>query len=200
MRTNISVDQEIAEALGEEASRENKTLYALVNEILSGFLKVAKDGGVPREIYPSWRFSRILKDTDAIPLPGSMMERITKRLIASDSEWLLKAWFEEGQTIGGYLKMYAEDFDKLVPKADELQGLLPVKRIEFEKLEGDGKTQRLIRVIGAGQSPESTSCTEQFLHGILSAYAFRIVSSKRSEGLIETRVAEMKDAKDSNSA
>ncbi len=196
-RTNIAVDEATAVELADAAARQNKSLYALANETLGAVLKIFKYGGRPEEIYPSWRFSRILKDTDAIPLPGSLMEKLIKTFFATNKEWLLKSWYEEGQIIGSYLRMYAQDFDQLIPRADELQGFLPVKRIEFEKItDENGRSQRLVRVIGAGQSPESTSCTEQFLLGILSAY-FKVVTSKTTEGLIEARAAEMKESKGS---
>src|SRR5712691_5173086 len=137
-RSNIAVDEEVADSLSDEATRENKSLYALTNEALSAILKVCKYGGTPREVYPSWRFSRILKDTDAIPLPGDLMEKLTKKVYATEKDWLLKEWFS---------------------RVDELQGFLPVKRVEFERREEQGKANITVRVIGAGLSHESTSCS-----------------------------------------
>jgi len=91
--------------------------------------------------------------------------------------------------------MYAEDFKELVSRVDELQGFLPVKRVEFERREEQGKANITVRVIGAGLSHESTSCSEQFLLGILSAYLYKIVSSRVSEGIIEVRAEKEKDQK-----
>ena len=194
-RTNIAVDEETADSLADEATRENKSLYALTNEALSSVLKICKNGGTPREVYPSWRFSRILKDTDAIPLPGDLMERLIKKVYALEKDWLLNEWSEEGKRIGSYLRMYAEDFKELVSRVDELQGFLPVKRVEFERKEELGKVNILVRVIGAGLSMESTSCSEHFLRGILSAYPYKIINSRISEGMIEVRAEEEKDHK-----
>lgn len=191
-RTNIAVDSETADSLTVEATRENKSLYALSNEALSAVLEICKDGGSPREVYPSWRMSRILKDTDAIPLPGDFVEKLMKKVFAIDREWLLKEWFDEGKRIGSYLHMYAEEFQQLARMIDELQGLLPVKRVEIERVEEQGMKSVLVRIIGAGFSHESTMCTEQFLIGILSAYPYKIKDSKISEGLIEVRAEEEK--------
>jgi hypothetical protein len=192
-RTNIAVEEDVAESLSDEATRENKSLYALTNEILSTVLRICKYGGTPREVYPSWRWSRILKDTDSIPLPGGLMEKLMRKAYATDRDWLLKEWFEEGKRIGSYLHMYAEDFKDLIPRVDELQGFLPVKRVEFERNETtDGNARILVRVIGAGFSNESTSCTEQFLLGMLSPYPYKIVHSKVSEGMIEITAEEQK--------
>ncbi len=194
-RTNIAVDDEVADSLSDEATRENKSLYALTNEALAAVLSVCKYGGTPREVYPSWRFSRILKDTDAIPLPGDLMERLIKKVYGVEKDWLLNEWYEEGKRIGSYLRMYAEDFKELVSRVDELQGFLPVKRVEFERKEEPGRVNIVVRVIGAGLSHESTSCSEHFLRGILSAYPYKIVNSRISEGLVEVRAEEVKEQK-----
>jgi len=188
-RSNIAVDEEVADSLSDEATRENKSLYALTNEAITAILMVCKFGGSPREVYPSWRFSRILKDTDAIPLPGDLMERLTKKVFDTDKEWLLNEWFEEGKRIGSYLHMYAEDFNQLVSRVDELQGFLPVKRVEFERKEEGGK------VMVAGLSLESTTCAERFLRGIISAYPYKIVDTRVSEGMIDVRAEEEKGYK-----
>ena len=191
-RTNIAVDEETADLLADEATRENKSMYALTNEALTAVLKICKYGGSPKEVYPSWRWSRILRDTDAIPLPGGLMEKLMRRVYSTDKDWLLKEWFDEGKRVGSYLHMYAEDFQQLIPRVDELQGFLPVKRVEFERRDKEGKATVLIRVIGAGFSRESTSCTEQFLLGILSAYPYKIISNRVFEGMIEVTAEEEK--------
>ena len=191
-RTNIAVDEETADLLADEATKENKSLYALTNEALTAVLRVCRYGGSPKEVYSSWRWSRILKDTDAIPLPGDLMERLMKKVFLSDRDWLLKEWFDEGKRVGSYLLMYAEDFRLLASRVDELQGFLPVKRVEIEIRDEQGKANTVVRVIGAGFSPESTRCTEQFLLGIISAYPYRITSSRVSEGMIEVRAEEEK--------
>jgi hypothetical protein len=191
-RTNIAVDEETADLLADEATRENKSLYALTNEALTAVLRVCKYGGSPKEVYASWRWSRILKDTDAIPLPGDLMEKIMKKTFQTDKEWLLKSWFDEGRRVGSYLHMYADDFQQLISRVDELHGFLPVKRVEFERKEEDGRVSVVVRIVGAGFSVESTSCTEQFLLGILSAYPYKITNTRVSEGMIEVKAEEEK--------
>jgi hypothetical protein len=191
-RTNIAVDEETADLLADEATRENKSMYALTNEALTAVLRICKYGGSPKEVYPSWRWSRILRDTDAIPLPGGLMEKLMRKVFIADKDWLLKEWFDEGKRVGSYLHMYAEDFQQLTSRVDELQGFLPVKRVEFERRDQQGKATVLIRVIGAGFSRESTNCTEQFLLGILSAYPYKIVSNRVFEGMIEVTAEEEK--------
>ena len=191
-RTNIAVDEETADLLADEATRENKSLYALTNEALTAVIKICQYGGSLKEVYGSWRWSRILKDTDAIPLPGDFMERLMKKTFVADKDWLLREWFNEGKRIGSYLKMYAEEFEQLIPRVEEVQAFLPVKRVEFERKEHEGTSTLVVRVLGAGNSVESTTCTEQFLLGILAAYPYKILSSKVSEGIIEVKAEQDK--------
>ncbi len=191
-RTNIAVEEETADLLADEATRENKSLYAITNEALTAVLKICKYGGAPDEVYPSWRWSRILKDTDAIPLPGGLMEKLMQRAYATDKDWLLNEWFDEGRRVGSYLHMYAPDFQTLATRVGELEGLLPVKRVEIDKKDDQGAVTISIRIIGAGFSHESTSCTEQFLLGLLAAYPYKITENRVTDGMIEVTAVEEK--------
>ena len=109
------------------------------------------------------------------------MEKLMKKTFLTDKEWLLKEWFDEGKRVGSYLHMYAQEFQQLIPRVDELRGFLPVKRVEFERKDQQGKASVMVGVIGAGFYRESTSCTEQFLLGILSAYPYKITVARSSK-------------------
>jgi hypothetical protein len=187
-RTNISIDEEVAASLSDEATRENKTMYAFSNESLRVILNVCRNGGRPEDVYTSWMFTRILKDLDTVPTPGDLVEKLLRKLYEVDKEWLLHTWFEEGQRIGAYLHLSSPRMQDLSVEAKEISklGLLPVKRLE---LEYDGDNEFIVRVVGAGLSEESTTCADQFFKGIISAYSLYVVSSKVSEGIIELRVS-----------
>lgn len=187
-RTNISIDEEVAASLSDEATRENKTMYALSNESLKVMLNICRSGGRPEDVYTSWMFTRILKDLDTVPTPGDLVEKLLKKLYEVDKDWLLRTWFEEGQRIGAYLRLSSPSMQDLSDEAKDVSklGLLPVKRLE---LENDGESEFTIRVVGAGLSEESTSCAEQLFRGIISSYSLQVVGSKMSEGIIMLRVS-----------
>jgi hypothetical protein len=188
-RTNISIDEEVAASLSDEATRENKTMYALSNESLKVILHICRSGGRPEDVYTSWMFTRILKDLDTVPTPGDLVEKLLGKLYKVDKAWLLRTWFEEGQRIGAYLRLSSPQIQDLSAEAKDLSklGLLPVKRLEIENA---GENEFTVRVLGAGLSEESTSCADQLFKGIVSAYALHVVSSKMSEGIIELRVSD----------
>ncbi len=188
-RTSIAVDKAIADSLAQEADKQNKTLYGLANESLGDVLKIWEEGGSSKEIFPSWDFGRILKDTDSLPVPGVLIEKMVKRMYSVDSKWLLKAMFDEGVKIGSYLKMRFPDFEDLIPRLFQLQEFLPVKRIEFEQVgTSTDKMKIAIRILGMGPSLEATECTNQFIKGLLSRYPYKITYTRITEGIIETTV------------
>lgn len=187
-RTNISIDQEVAASLADEATRENKTMYAFSNESLKAVLSICRSGGRPEDVYLSWMFTQILKDLDTVPTPGDLVEKLLVKLYEVDKPWLLRTWYEEGSRIGAYLRMSSPRFQELSVEAKEVSklGLLPVKRLDMEN---SGEEDFTIRVVGAGLSEASTSCAEQLFKGILSAYSMQVVGSKMAEGIIELKVS-----------
>ncbi len=198
VRTSIAVDKAIADSLAGEAAKQNKTLYGLANESLADVLKIWKEGGSSRDIFSSWSFGRILKETDSLPVPGPLIEKIVRRMHSIDSKWLLNAMFDEGVNIGSYLKLRFPDFQNLIPILFDLQAFLPVKRVEFERISPiTDKMIISIRILGAGPSPESTECAEQFLKGLLSQYPYRITDTRVTEGIIEVTVTNEEGERDS---
>jgi hypothetical protein len=191
-RTNISIDEEVAASLSDEATRENKTMYAVSNESLKVILDICRSGGRPEDVYTSWMFTRILKDLDTVPTPGDLQEKLLRKLYEVDKAWLLRTWFEEGQRIGAYLRLSSPRMQDLQDEAKEVSklGLLPVKRLEVVS---EGEDEYTLRVVGAGLSEESTSCADQLFKGIVSAYSLHVVSSKMSERIIELRVSNRGD-------
>lgn len=170
--------------------RRNKTLYAFANESLEAVISVCRLSGEPDEIPPSWKMGRMLKDLDAVPLPGDLVEKLIKKLFALDKEWLMGAWEAEGDRIGKYLQMGYQDMTQLSQAVVEFQGLLPMKRVEVRAVaEGDSKGRMLVRAVGAGLSAESTACAERFIRGIIASYEWTVKESKMSDGIIELEIS-----------
>ena len=188
-RTNISVADDVAEKLSAEAMRRNKTLYAFANESLEAVISVCRLSGEPSEVLPSWKMSRMLKDVDAVPIPGDLLEKLIKKLGALDREWLLKIWTQEGARIGNYLQMGYPEISQLSQAAVEFQGLLPLKRIEVRSVAGGDRARMDVRAIGVGLSEESTACAEQFIRGIVGSYGWSVKKGRVSEGILELEIS-----------
>ena len=192
------MEDSVADELSLEAGKENKTQYALANEALLAVLEVAKHGGSPRQIYPSWKFVSMMKDVGCLVLPEDLVEKLIGRMHDIDKDWLLKAWYDEGSRLGNFLKMSATNPEDLGKVIEEFQLLLPAQKIEFKKLReeedssGYGGTKYEIRAMGAGGTFESSSCAEQFIRGLLSAYSLKITDSSVSRGIIDIKASKMK--------
>src|SRR5438876_8284433 len=161
----------VSKALDDEATRANNSQFALANEILETALKICSEGGSPKELYPAWRFLRLSRerDIDIVPLSlcGSLVEKIVKRPCISDRNWLLLTWFEEGR------RVRANFLELLVSS----KTFLPVKRVEFRRVEEGGKSTIFVRAIGAGLLTESTSCASDSSAGSFG-YSLRVTQSK----------------------
>jgi hypothetical protein len=154
-RTNIAVEQAVADDLSLEAGRANKTLYALANESPLAVLEVVKAGGAPKRIPASWRFVSMMKDMDCIGLPGDLVEKIVARMYASDNEWLLRTWFEQGSRLGSYLRMFAKSPEELGGVIEQFQVLIsvmPLHKIEFRKV---SEGEYVMRAVGSGSRESS---------------------------------------------
>ena len=188
----------MADELSLEAGRENKTQYALANEIISSVLEVTKSGGDPKQVLPSWKFVSMMKDVGCLVLPGDLVEKLVAKMYGIDKDWLLQAWYDEGSRLGAFLKMSAlkpEDLGKVI---EEFQVLLPAQKIEFnrvvslpEEQSGFAGTSFEIRALGTGNSLESTSCADQLIRGLLSAYSLKIVESNMTRGIIDIKAVEI---------
>ena len=197
-RTNISIADDVADRLSEQALKRNKTLYAFANESLEAVISVCKLSGEPSDVLPAWKMGRMLKEVDAVPLPGDLLEKVIKKLYETEREWLLNIWFAEGQRIGRYLSMGYQELPNLAQAAVEFQGLLPLRRLEFRNIEtADSKAQMAVRAIGAGISMEATTCAEHFIRGVVDAYGWTVKSGKTAEGIIELQA--VKDRQQSSS-
>lgn len=194
-RTNIAVEDRIARELADQAEAMHKTLYALANECLDSVLSVCREGGSPQEVYPAWRLSKMLKEMDAVPIPGPLLERMIKRLYELDRKTLLEAWFEQGQRIGAYLQLFFQDFDQLVSAAKNFEGLLPIKRLDVRRVDREGRPSYVLRVVGAGLSAEATLCAQHIIGGLVEAYSWGIKSSKVTEGILEIELERVRDGR-----
>lgn len=193
-RTNIAVDDAVADELSQEASRENKTQYALANEALLAVMEVTKAGGNPKQVYPSWKFVSMMKDAGCLVLPEDLVEKLVHRMFQVDKEWLLRTWYEEGSRLGNFLKMTALKPEDLGDVIEKFQVLLPAQKIEFKKTvtSDSGDLVYEIHAMGTGISIESTSCAEQLIRGLLSSYVLTIIESNVARGIIDIKAKSSK--------
>ncbi len=187
-RANISVDKQLATSLADEALRENKTMYALANEVLGTFLKLAKDGCEIGQLPKLWELLKVMKDQDAVPVPGDMLEEMLRKLYEADKRWLLTLARKYGEKLGLYLStFYPSLVDLLTNNRDILTEIFPIKRIELESTrDQEGLTIFTFKTVGVGRSKEVAEVVNELIKGLLSAYSeVKICNCHVGDGLME---------------
>ncbi|MDG6929252.1 MAG: hypothetical protein JRN39_04585 [Nitrososphaerota archaeon] len=184
-RTNISVDRAVFEQFAGVARKQDKSLFAFANEILSTLAGIYSEGGDVRELHRLWQsFSLIKNYVDVLTLPSDFVDEMIRRLYASDREGTLRMFGDLGKQLVGVLKMVAPDMDRLTEMAQEFIVLLPVKTFRVSRREG-GEIQ--VDIIGAWRKVESAECTAEFVRSLLSGYGFDVSAMETMVGLVRLK-------------
>ena len=186
-RSNIAVDSGRARELAERAKVQRRTLFGLTNEIVESALRVLDSGGSIGELYPSWWAARLLREIGGFPaMPRGLIDELVERLAATDREWLLSRWFENGQRLGERLRIVLPRLDDLATAVQEFQGVLPAQRLEVRRVPADewGRDRLAVRIV-SDHSQTLTDCLERLVAGVLSCYAFRAEESHAGPGILE---------------
>ncbi|MEM2449472.1 MAG: hypothetical protein QW119_02065, partial [Candidatus Methanomethylicaceae archaeon] len=86
----LVVRSDILEKLSEVARKENKTLFALTNEILQDALKASEMKTSIREIVEFYRLMKIQKESGSIIVPMNLLLNSLKKL--DNKSEILKEW------------------------------------------------------------------------------------------------------------
>ncbi len=171
-RTNIAIDKQLALKLADESGKENKTAYAMANEMLSSCFDLINKGGNISNMSKFWEIIKIMKDVDAVPVPGNLLEEIVNRLYAYDKEWLMKIGRKQGEELGLYLStFYPSIFDLINSSKGVLTQIFPIKRFDLESLKKSGETTIFtFKTAGVGRSKETAEFVNEVLKGLFSVY------------------------------
>ncbi len=171
-RTNIAIDKQLAFRLADISEKNNKTVYAMANEMLSSCMDLMDKGGNVSDMPKFWEIIKIMKDVDAVPVPGNLMEEIIDRLYAYDKEWLMKIGRKQGEELGLYLStFYPSIFDLINSSKGVLTQIFPIKRFDLESLKKSGETTIFtFKTAGVGRSKETAEFVNEVLKGLFSIY------------------------------
>ncbi|MDG6927314.1 MAG: hypothetical protein JRN10_03680 [Nitrososphaerota archaeon] len=171
-RTNIAVDKQLALRLADESEKENKTAYAMANEMLNSCLDLISKGGNVSSMPKFWEIIKIMKDVDAVPVPGNLLEEVINRLYTYDREWLMKIGRKQGEELGLYLStFYPSIFDLIANSKDVLTQIFPIKRFDLESMKKSGEaTIFVFKTAGVGRSKETAEFVNEVLRGLFSVY------------------------------
>jgi hypothetical protein len=183
-RNSISVESNVADEFSLQAERAGKTLYTFTNEWLQAAAKIAAEGGTANEIVGNWRIFSVLKQIDVITLPADFVEELIASLYALEKENLFKTFSKLGSDLVSLMKMAAPDIGQLTILAKEFAGIIPTKRIDITRTDGNSIQ---VDIVGAGRRIETTECSFEFVKSILTGYGYRITSQDVGIGVIRIR-------------
>lgn len=162
----LVVRSDILEKLSEVARKENKTLFALTNEILQDALKASEMKTSIREIVEFYRLMKIQKESGSVIVPINLLLSSLKKL--NNKAEILKEWNSAGEWYGKYL------IAKFENPLEVLQSLLSASFWHLSEIKIDMKTDSkiVISIIAPNVDQLFVELTVEYLIGLMHALNF----------------------------
>lgn len=177
----VVVRADVLEKISEMARKENKTLFAIVNEILHDALKVREMSVTVGELANFYKLIKVQKDSGAIIIPVDILLKLLQKW--DDKESLMKEWVSAGEWYGKYL------IAKFGNPSDVLPSLLSTSLWHLSdvrmEIRNDGRI--VISIIAPNTDQVLLELTGKYLEGLMDALGFRSIKSDivRGVGIIE---------------
>lgn len=193
-KSSISVDSSVATDLSDEATRLGKTLYGFANESLREIVSVCREGGVPQEVYPSWKLAKMSKDFGGTPLfSRELIDSVVKLAYSADKKKLFEVCADCGKNFGIFLSVSYPKREDLLKLIDQLQFAFPSRVTELKSVrdENDEDQIRYVFRYISTLSREMTECMESYLKGMFGVYSLKATNSKIGLGIIELQLEQV---------
>lgn len=187
-RNSISVESNVADEFSLQAEHAGKTLYTFANEWLQAAARISAEGGTANEVVGNWRIFSVLRQVDVITLPAEFVELLIANLYVLEKDNLFKTFNKLGSDLVSLMKMAAPDIGQLTVLAKEFAQIIPTKRIDITKVDGNAVQ---VDIVGAGRRIETTECSFEFVKAIISGYGYRITSQEVGIGVIRIRATKV---------
>jgi hypothetical protein len=181
VRTNVAAEYDLVQDLSQEAKKQNKTLYAILNEAIRLYLNVVKQGKTADDTLKILKSYDIMRSLEAVPVPKILLDESLKIAAKASREELGKLWYSHGKVVGELLKTEAPTVADLKELIHAYRGLLPLNLLELENRDS-GIT---IVMTGTGYSALSSECTAQALKGFLECYNMAVDEVEVSNGFVK---------------
>ncbi len=180
-RINLAVDDGLAHTLGEEARRQNKTLYAISNEAVETYLKISRLGKSSDEAVRIIQIFDVLEVMSSVPVPEMLLDKSLQIASKSSKKEIHAIWHQAGKTMGELLKGSAPTLEELVQFLRKNKELMPLDVFDVNLHEGSVE----VLLAGAGYSEAAAECTLEALKGFLEAYGCSVQTSEFSGGFVK---------------
>jgi hypothetical protein len=177
------LDGELVARLSRIAEKKKVARYSLANDCIAMALRVMEEEGEVDDAYGSWRIMRLSREVGGFPLiPRNLIEGMASKLLASDKDWIMKSWYDEGVVFGEILKLRFQDPSEL---GSQILRLLPSfsRRLDIQKNEsdkGEGYSVNLVADFGE----DLMVCLERFIQGVFSVFGLTNIDSQVSRNIL----------------
>lgn len=173
----VVVRSDVLEKIQEMARKENKTLFAIVNEILQDALMANESRATIGDLTRFYQLMKVEKDSGALMIPADLLLKLIRRSHYNDE--LKSEWFLAGEWYGKYLTA------KFERPMDVLPALLStclwhLSEVKVE-VRAEGKT--FVNIIAPNIDQQFLELTGRYLEGMMNALGYRAVKSDIVRGV-----------------
>lgn len=180
-RVNVSLRNDLIKAVEDYASKNGRTVSAVIGEATSIFLESRESGIRPEDIIKAFNVLMILREIDSVPVPSTLLDALIHSSLETSGDKILEKWKERGVILGNILRKYAKTLPDFARFITEYRDQIPVNVFSIE-IAGEEAT---VIISGAGYSRDAARCTAEGLSGFLSSYGYRAYSTEFSEGFVK---------------
>ncbi|MEM0120687.1 MAG: hypothetical protein QW688_04505 [Thermoprotei archaeon] len=181
VRTNVAAEYDLVQELSQEAKRQNKTMYAILNEAIRFYLDIVKVERSPVEALKILRAFDIMNALEAVPIPKILLDESLQLASKTSKEELCRLWHAQGRVVGELIKTIAPTVEGLRDLIKAYRGLLPLNLFELES----GEHTVSIVMTGTGYSALSSECTAEALKGLLETYGLTVDGAEAANGFVK---------------
>ncbi len=179
-RLNISLSNELASRITDEAGRMGKTISSLITEAAIQYIELKEQGLDIGSINDFLTYFHIITSTRSVPVPFRLFDDMLAISMDESEEKPPKLFYETGLVLGNLLRNYASDMESLSRLSEKLKIKLPLDDIRFNR----NKDLWEATISGAGYGQSSSECLASGLKGLLEAYQMKIKSLEVMAGFV----------------
>jgi hypothetical protein len=173
----VVVRSDILEKIQEMARKENKTLFAIINEILQDALMADESRATIGDLARFYQLMKVEKDSGALIIPADLLLKLIQR--SENNEKLKSEWFLAGEWYGKYLTAKFERPLEVLP-ALLSTCLWHLSEVKVE-VRTEGRT--FVNMIAPNIDQQVLELTGKYLEGMMNALGYRAVKSDIVRGV-----------------
>ncbi len=183
-RLNISLTNDMAKRITEEADRRGKTISSLITEATNHFIEMHERGIDIDEVEDLLMFTELMASARSVPVPFRLLDGILATAVRDSRDKILRLFYESGKVFGSAIRSYARNIDVASKLVSRFKKRLPLD--DFHVVGENGRWE--ITISGAGYGKSSSECLAEGLRGVIEAYGMTIKSLEVMDGLVKATI------------